>query len=204
MSPIKTAFLAGGAALALVGLPHLAAARDAARHVLSVELPDGQIEQIQYIGDVAPQVLFVPAPMRALMPVADPFGPDSPFAMLQAMSARMDQEMSGLMHQVESLGAQPGVGPGNLTEAAFGHVPAGVTAYSVVQTITPNGVCTRTTRTTGAPGALHPRTVSQVSGDCGSQAVPTEMPAAPTPGSRPHTIEVKDVTPLPATPTWRG
>ncbi len=198
----RTALLAGIAAIALAGLPRLAAAEDAARHVLTVQLPDGQIEQIQYTGDIAPRVVFVPGAPRALAPVAL-VGAPSPFAMLEAMSAQMDQEMAGLMHQVEMMTA-PAAGPGGLTEAAFGNLPQGVTEYRSVSTLTPNGVCTQTIRITGAADGARPRMISQTTGSCGTDAQPAAAPTIPAPVSQPHTIQVRDLTPAPSRPTYHG
>lgn len=203
MKPVRALCLAGVAAIALAGSFGLAEAKDPAVHVMTVQLPTGEVAQIQYVGDVAPGMVLVPVaePVSTMPPVGNPF------AMMDAMAAQMDREMASLMHQVDRMSAasEPG-----LTEAGFGQVPAGVTEYSVVSTLMPNGVCTRTVRISATPGQAQPRMVSQASGACGEeahdQAVPAEQ-TAPVPSSRgTRTIEVKDQIPvLPRqAPTYRG
>src|SRR6478735_12258519 len=65
-------FLIGAAGVAALAGAAFAADRNA--HLLKVVLPDGSVEQIHYIGDVAPQVVVVPTRQTG-MPVAfvDPF-----------------------------------------------------------------------------------------------------------------------------------
>src|SRR5215469_17811493 len=98
MRNVRTALLAGAAAVALAGLSGVAAARDRNTHLMTVQLPGGSIAAIRYTGDVPPQVVLSPAPAEfgAPMPSSAFFGP---FAMLDRMSAAIDREAASLMRQ---------------------------------------------------------------------------------------------------------
>ena len=180
----KTAALAGVAALALAAAPMLARADSPAGHVLTIHLPDGSVEQIHYAGATPPRVVLAPpglfAPMAEL-PTA--FGPQSPFAMLQRMSAQMDRTMAAMMHAAFTMPVLPF--PGRLVPAGFGHAPFG-SSYSVITTINGNNVCTRSVTITSRGADARPQVVSDVSGNCGhaGQALlPARQHLAPAPAS---------------------
>ncbi|WP_158926709.1 hypothetical protein [Acidisphaera sp. S103] len=167
---MRVALLTGAAAIVLAGLTGMATAQTvtnpAQTHVLNVRLPNGQVEQIRYTGDVPPTVMLAPdAAMDTVMPA---FGPGSPFAMLQRMSADMDRQAAALFHDV---GAMPmNVGPMNA--GGFGVIPA----------MSGPGVCMRSVQVTFTGNGQAPHVVSQTSGDCGpahGSAAPVMLPSAP-------------------------
>ena len=88
----KVALFAGVGALALAGI---ARAETPETHVLTIELPNGQVEHIRYTGDVAPAVtlepIFAPTPTAML---ADPF------VVLRQISAEMDAQAAAMMQDV--------------------------------------------------------------------------------------------------------
>jgi hypothetical protein len=77
----------------------VAEARDLNAHMMTVQVPGGGVAEIRYTGDVPPQVVFSPASMAlgAFMPFGAFFGPASPFATLDRISAPMDREAASLM-----------------------------------------------------------------------------------------------------------
>jgi hypothetical protein len=174
----RTVLAAGAAVLALTGLVGVASAETANIHVMTVRLPNGMVEQIRYSGDVPPQVVFVP---DAFAPGAVAY--QSPFTMLDRMTALMDRQAEAMMRTINAMMAQPFRAPA--TEAAFGAVPAG------------SGVCMRSVQITYT-GHGQPHVVSQTSGDCGppgGTAAPVQLPAPSTPTHDPRTIEVKAGSP---------
>lgn len=211
-----TAALAGVAALALAAAPGLARAGNPHPHVLTIHFPDGSLGQIQYTGPVAPRVMlapqaaFGPMPMPAFAPTPMPamLGPDSPFAMLQRMSARMDREMSAMMRAAFTMPMLPL--PSHLVPAGFGHAPFAGQDYSVITTINGNRVCTRSTTITSRGHGLRPQVVSDMSGDCGTAApralTPARQDATPDMGRHGNLIRVLDQG-APAAPrprAWQG
>jgi hypothetical protein len=166
----RTVLLSGAAALGLTGLAALGHAQTASK-VMTVQLPNGQLEQIRYAGDVPPQIVIVPS--------AAAF--DSPFAMLEQMSAEMDRQADAMLRAVHRMAAEPMVPQS--TEAAFGQLPAG------------GRVCMRSVQITYSGNGQQPHVVSQSAGDCGPSpgtATPAELPrAAPVPDRQHRVIEVK-------------
>src|SRR5579863_8308821 len=93
MRTLRTALLAGVAASA-IGLSGAALAESPQTHVMTVRLPDGGVEEIRYTGDVPPQIVFAagPASTDVFAPLPSFFGPGSPFAALDRISAEMDRQ----------------------------------------------------------------------------------------------------------------
>jgi len=60
MLTTRVALLCGAAAILLAGYAGIAAAQTPETRVLTLRLPDGQVEQIRYIGDVPPTVILAP------------------------------------------------------------------------------------------------------------------------------------------------
>jgi len=179
MQIMRTVLVAGVAAIALAGASGLALAQGSDSHVLTVQLPDGAVEQIRYTGDVPPQIILAPR--------AEPIG--SPFAMLERLSAEMDRQAAVMFQAMDTLAAQPF--PGTLTEAGMRGLPGGGQTYSIVSTGSGSGVCSRSIEVTYT-GHGQPKVVSQTSGDCGAERpVPTALPAAQPPAHPAGTIEVK-------------
>jgi hypothetical protein len=161
--------LAGAAAIGIAGACGMAWAGGPAFHTMTVQLPDGGTARIQYTGDVAPKVTFGISPMAA-----DFFAPVAPFGMLDAIEARMDREMNWLFSQSAPMNAN------QVFDADLRNMPKGMTEYSMVSTMTPNGVCMHRT-TIVSTGKGKPKVVSQTSGDCGkagtSSAVDRSIPS---------------------------
>jgi hypothetical protein len=153
--------LAATAVVGIVGACGLAFAKGPAFHTMTVQLPDGGTAKIQYTGDMAPKVTFGSGPM-----VADFFAPVAPFGMLDAIEARMDREMNWLFDQAAPMNAD------QVFDADLRHMPTGMTAYSMVSTMTPNGMCMHRTEITST-GKGKPKVVSQTTGDCGKTGAST-------------------------------
>jgi fermentation-respiration switch protein FrsA (DUF1100 family) len=159
MRVLRTALLAGAAVVAVAGLWGLAAARDLYTHAMTVQVPGGGIAEIRYTGDVPPQVVFSPAPaaLGALMPFGAFFGPASPFATLDRISAAMDREAASLMRRAELLANAPALAPNQPIEMAQGNLPPGTESYSMVSTWSGNGVCTQSIEITSPANGGKPR-----------------------------------------------
>src|SRR5215472_7555412 len=121
MRNVRTAILAGAAAIAVAGLSGVAMARDLNTHVMTVEVPGGGVAEIRYSGDVPPQVVLSPAPvgLGSLAPFGSFFGPASPFAELERISAAMDREAASLMRRAELLARVPAFGGNQPMESVF-------------------------------------------------------------------------------------
>jgi hypothetical protein len=182
MPSIRTALLAGGAALALTGT---AAFAQAQTRPVALVLPGGVVE-ILAPGPVTPQILVMPETAAMRPPVAIS-GPDSPFALLDRISAEMDRQEAAMLREVQAISQSPPL-IGMPVPAAFGNLPPGVSGYTMVSTMSGNGVCTQTVRVTYAPGEAKPQVVSSQSGSCGAgPAAPAIQPArqpAHIPGTR--------------------
>ncbi|HVW75002.1 MAG TPA: hypothetical protein VHC39_15305 [Rhizomicrobium sp.] len=166
---ISTSLIIAGATV--IGLAGLAPtiARELDRHTVTVQLPGGGVETIEYSGKVAPKVSFranpVFGPVDASPIAFAPIGFPS-FAALDQISAQMDRQMNLMMHQAQMLAAMP---QDQLFRATLNGVPQGAT-FSMVSESSSNGVCTHVTRITQGAGDAKPQVVSQTSGDCGQGA----------------------------------
>jgi hypothetical protein len=190
MRTLRNTFLAGVAAAALAGFSDLAAAETPNTHVMTIALPGGGTAEIRYTGDVAPRVTLNPAAdsFDLWSPAAWAFGPNSPFATLDRISAEMDREAAALFRQAQMLASQP---PGQLTEAAARNLPPGTQSWSFVSTMSGNGVCTQSVEITTPANGGPPRVVKHSSGDCGSAAGPVALPPAPGPTRGPHLMQAQ-------------
>ena len=174
---LRTTLLAGAVALATFGTAFSQTA-----HTMTVALPGGGVAQIQYTGNIPPKVVIGEAPPAyvAWTPVASFFGPDSPFAMMERISAAMDRQAAAMFRRAELLAAQ--ARSGQPIEAAYGRLPAGSGAYTYVSTMSGNGVCTRSVEIT-TRGSGPPRVVSHSSGNCeaatGGSSGAATLPATP-------------------------
>jgi hypothetical protein len=147
--------LAGAAAIGIAGACGVAWAEGPAFHTMTVQLPDGGTAKIQYTGNVAPKVSFGSEPR-----FADFFAPVASFGMIDAVEARMDREMNRLFDQATPMNAN------QVFNADLRNMPKGMTEYSMVSTMTPNGMCMHRTEIVST-GKGKPKVVSQTSGDCG-------------------------------------
>lgn len=170
MRTFRNALLAGVAGVA-VALSGAAFAQSGNDHVMTVRLPDGGLAQIRYSGSVAPRVTFGEAPSATdlfAVPslVEFGFGPGSPFAAMERISAEMDREAAAMFRRADTLAAT--AGSGQLTEAALRNMPPGSQSYTFVSTMSGNGVCSQSVEITST-GNGTPRVVRHSSGNCGPQ-----------------------------------
>jgi hypothetical protein len=208
--------MASAAATTLAGVSGVAAAQSTRAHVMTVQLPGGGVAQIQYTGDVPPQVTVSDAlvaaptsfsPVFAAMPSM--FGADSPFAMFDRISAEMDRQMAAMWRRAEMLSAQS---PSQLTEAAMRNLSAGSEGYSFVSTLSGNGVCVRSMQITSSGNGAVPKVVSHSSGNCEAEMAPqinggatgsVNLPTSPAPAQRPDTLWIKSPAPTAPAPAKR-
>ena len=196
MQRLRIAFLMSAAAIAaaLTG-PAVAESLDHKSpdtHVLVVRLPDGSLERIRYAGDRPPQIRFDSEPDSGLF---DPFWPSAPFADLDRISAAMDRQAAAMMQQADSMMR---TSPGNQTDVDLNGLPAGMQGYSMVSTMSDNGVCTRSVRYFGGADGK-PHVESSTSGNCSAgKATGAPLPAkAPRPTLKPKTSGVIEVNARP-------
>jgi hypothetical protein len=196
MRSLKTALGAGVAAVAAVGFCGIALAQsppgNSAIHTMTIALPGGGVEQIQYTGTVAPRVAVseAPAPILAAMPSF--FGAGSPFAEFERISAAMDRQVGQMLREAAAL--QAGTAQPNLT--AISEMPAGSRSYSFVSEMNGNDVCSRSMVITSEGTGATPHVVTHSSGNCSAVAgpgfqTPTQLPAAQAPTSGPRMIMTK-------------
>jgi hypothetical protein len=203
MRSIGTALLAGVAAVALAGFAGPASAQSRQIHVLTVPLPGGGIEQIRYSGDVAPQVTVTPGPAALADVVALPtmFGPGSPFATMERVSAEMDREAAAMLRQAAAFSAQPWPAPGQLSAAALREMPPGSSSYSFVSTMSGGNFCTESVAITTPANGGRPHVVRRSSGNCGPQTGaaggPVALPTAPLPAHGPRLRWARSARPQP-------
>jgi len=197
MQRLHIAILVSAAAIAAAELVGPAEAESLAHkstdtHVLVVRLPDGSLERIRYAGDRPPQIRFDSQPDSGFF---DPFWPSAPFADLDRISAEMDREAAAMMQQADSMMQ---ASPGNPTDIGLNRLPAGTQGYSMVSTMSGNGVCSRSVRYfSSADGKPHVE--SSTSGNCSpGKAASAPMPIkAPRPALKPKTSGVIEVNARP-------
>ena len=162
MRKLRTAVLTGIAALAVTGVG-LAAGRD--MHMMKVNLPDGAVARIEYKGDVAPTVTYVPT--SQVMPVSlfDLFD-NAPFAAFDWIAAEMDRQTGAMFHEAGALSAVPPLDSGKLDLAALSKLPRGTFHYQFVSTSNGSGTCHRSIEVTSWGSDQKPKVISNSSGDC--------------------------------------
>lgn len=179
------------AAVAMAGVGGLAYAQTPDTHTMTVQLPDGSLQKIEYTGNVPPRIEIVP--VSQLTP-AQLQATESPFAMMQRISAQMDAQMAQMFRAFGPM-MMPAPGTAPIT-AAFGGMPAAG-----------SGVCFHSVQVT-YNGTGQPKVVSQTSGDCGGGAAkpsaPVALPATPAPPAPDlKTIKVLDEHPI-GQPAYRA
>lgn len=176
-------FLLAGAAVAGLAVVAPTVARELNTHLMTVHLPGGGVETIEYSGNVVPHVSFKPVMVHR---VADPWADDffwpvgfgmPSFAAFDSIAAQMNAQMNAMMRQAELLTRLPQNQP--LSRAVLDNLPAGTTSFSYVATSTGNGVCTHVTRVTRGKDDAKPQVVSQTSGDCGATSHAPAQPLGP-------------------------
>jgi len=167
MRTLQNALFAGIAASA-IGVSGAALAQSPQIHFMTVQLPGGGTAEIRYTGNVAPPIGFSDsgAPITVFAPMPSLFGPNSPFAALDRISAEMDRQAAAMLRQADALAAQ--ARSGQLTETALRNLPPGSQGYSFITTMSGNGVCTQSVEITTQGNGAPPRVVSHSSGNCGT------------------------------------
>jgi hypothetical protein len=159
--------LAGLGAAAVAGAA-VAASRNS--HTMNVPLPDGSTAKVEYIGEVAPKVTVIPAP---ILPIGFPV-----LGIFDRSTADMQRQIDAMMREVNSVAAHPiAVVPG-MNVAGYGNAPAGTQSVTVVSTSNGAKTCTRTTEVTSEGAGKPPKVVTNVSGDCGAAPAAAEKPTA--------------------------
>ena len=165
-----SSILAGFAALTLAGSVALAADKGTPRYEITIPLPGGGTEHIQYTGNVAPQVRFNSLPFAVVWPDRTAFWVDPSFAAFDRMSAEMDRQIDALFQQTRSLTFAPMPDSQGLSEAALKSLPPGSSSYSWISTFTGDHVCTQMLQITAPVNGGKPEVVSNQSGDCDAKS----------------------------------
>jgi len=147
--------VAGAAALAFAGLAP-ASAGPPDRHELTIQLPGGGTERIEYTGEAFGWTWMAPV---------DFWVPPS-YASLEQMSADIGRQMNALFRDQKMLLSS---GP-LLDDTKLANIPPGTISTTWISTSFGNGFCTRETRITKASAEAKPEVVSRQSGDCGSKS----------------------------------
>lgn len=171
---ILPSLLLAGAAVVGLGLAAPSLARELDLHRLTVHLPGGGVETIEYTGKAVPRMIVHPVVVHQ---IADPWAGDffwpvgfamPSFVDFDRIAAQMDAQMVAMMRQADLLTRLPQ--GQTLNQAVLKDLPPGTTSFSYVSTASGNGVCTQVTRITRGANDAKPQVVSQTSGDCGSPA----------------------------------
>jgi hypothetical protein len=191
---LRNILLIGAAVLAAAGLAGASAGVPAKTHVLTVRLPNGSIKQIRYLGDQPPQISFDEEPTLLFSPRFEWFGADSPFAVLDRMSAEMDRETAAILNEAACFRDSALLPTDPLTPLNLGKLPPGARGFSVVSTLSGGHVCTRSFEYFASPDGGRPRIVTRTSGDCGPDHRRSSPPGIRRPAEpvryRPGLIEV--------------
>ena len=115
MRTLKGVLLGGFAALAMASSTALAADKATSLHEMTIRLPGGAIEYIQYTGDVAPRVVVRSDPFEETWPNAAIFWSTPSFAALDRLSAEMNRQMDVLFRQTQALALTPLPNSGRVT-----------------------------------------------------------------------------------------
>ena len=156
--------LTGAAGLALAASAALAAAGDTKLREMTIRLPGGGVERIEYSGNVPPRVHVDTRPFDIAWPEAL-FAPDLSFAAFDRMEQDFDRETAMFRKRAEQL--QSISANGALDEAALRAMPAGTTSYSMISTSNAKGFCTQSVEVTKPASGGKPEVVRHSSGDCG-------------------------------------
>jgi len=200
MRTLRVSLLAGIAAVAVAGFSGWAHAQSAQLntqlHTITVRLPGGGVEEIEYTGKTPPQVSVSTGPAAVALPSV--FGPDSLFAQMDRISAEMDRQAAALFHETAALANNPNL----FTQTGLADMPAGSQSYTFVSTASPGGVCEQSVQIT-ATGNGPPQVVRHTSGNCaptGGAGATIGLPAVQPAPQGPHMIMTRAHRPLRARP----
>jgi hypothetical protein len=190
--------LVGAVVLGLAAFVPSTTGQNSAVHELTISLPGGGTETIQYTGIVVPKVTVNPGPIELAWPAPIAFDFDPSFAAFDQLSADMDRQMDAFWRRAETMARW--LDSQGLSEATLQNLSPGSSAYSVVSESYGNNFCTRMTQITTSADGGKPKVVSQTSGNCdaghagrlisaptlsGAKTIPVHvaMPATPAPRS---------------------
>ena len=162
---MRNAYATVLAGLGAVGIAGAAVAASRDTHTMNIPLPDGSTARVEYVGNVAPKVTVVPAPLPQ-------------FGLFDRSMFDMQQQIDAMMKQVDAIARMPVTGAPGMNVAAYGNAPQGSSSVTVVSTGNGAKTCTRTTEVTSQGAGKPPKVVTNVSGDCGT--APAPVPAKPT------------------------
>jgi hypothetical protein len=156
--------LIGGIGTALLAGAAIAASHE---HVMTVNLSDGQVARIAYVGDTAPKVQVVQKQPGRIAPTTDAL---SPFAEMDRISALMDARMDEMMRRVAMMQGQANA-PANGAPrvVAFSNLPKGAQVqYSYTSTTVSADGCARSVSwSSNGSSDTPPKMVKTSSGSCG-------------------------------------
>lgn len=180
MRSLTTLLLAGIGSLAFAS-----AVSAQSIHHMTVRLPDGSVEQIEYTGNVPPWVEIVP--VTTLDSGLGPFwgSGDPVFAQFQQVAAAMDREAAAMMQQAAGILAQSPAR--QMWRIDTRDLPPGAQSYSFSEVVGPNGMCSQSMTISRGPNGK-PHVVSHKYGNCGGNSinvVPGVQPETPVPGPAP-------------------
>jgi hypothetical protein len=169
MKPHTPVLLAGAAALALTAAVTAAVASGPSdRHEITVQLPGGGTERIEYTG-AAPQVVFSPAPLAWPWVAPGDLWEAPSFVSLERMPADMDRQMDSLYrHESAAILAAPTV-----DDVTFENLPPGTISTTWFSASSGNGFCARVTQISKPASGSKPQIVSHETGDCGAKSEAT-------------------------------
>jgi hypothetical protein len=157
-------------AVGAVAIAGAAVAATPKTHKMDVNLPDGSVAHIEYVGDVKPKVTIAPRPYAA----ADaPWAMGFPsFAGFDRMFEQMQRQSQEMMRRAQEMSRSPGAAAPYI--ASYGDVPAGASSSTTVVSVSNGGAtCTRTTQVVSQGAGKPPKVTSNVSGQC------SDAPQAP-------------------------
>lgn len=201
MRTLTTILLAGISALAFGG----AAAAQTVHH-MTIRLPDGAVEQIEYTGNVPPRVEVLP--VTTLDSGLGPFwtSGDPVFAQFQQITAAMDREADAMLRQAEGMLARSPASA--MWRIDTRNLPPGTQSYSFTEVLGPNGTCSQSMTISPGPDG-RPHVVTHQSGNCGrggTYVLPEVQPEVPVPAPAPapRVMSVKAVPPVGASVPYGG
>jgi hypothetical protein len=185
MRKIRTAVLTSVAAIAATGAAM--AATQNSHSITVVALPDGLVANIEYRGEVPPNMTVTPA-LTMPLPIGFVDRYDvAPVALFDRMFGEMGRQADVMIGQLAALEAQPFQADGVIDRLRAG-APTAV-RYSSVTTSSGRGTWSRSVIT--LLGAEHaPKMVSTLSGDCTASSPEGTLAVAPPSEGQPNTAKV--------------
>jgi hypothetical protein len=197
MRLIHTSLLAGAAVLGLSAFALPASGKDPTVHEMTIQLPGGGSETIQYSGAVAPKVSFDQRPVLLASPAPIAFGFEPSFAAFDQIAADMDRQMDAFWRQADAMTRGP-QSP-DLSQVELQNLGPGTSAYSVVSESFGNNFCSRVTQITTPPNGGKPQVVSRTSGNCNASPG-SALTTAPNPASGAKSIAIHSAIPVTSVP----